>query len=118
MTIEPQAGELQSKINANWNQRAAMSEGKPHHAIEDEVEQRLWMDLMRPLLPPPPADAIDVGTGTGFLAWVMADLGHRVTGFDLSEGMLADGRAIFNQRARMSRSATHPEFRVGDAMAP
>jgi SAM-dependent methyltransferase len=118
MTIEPQASELQNRINASWNERAAQSEGKPHHAMVDHAEQELWLDLVRPLLPPPPADAIDVGTGTGFLAWVMADLGHRVTGFDLSEGMLADGRAMFDARARMSPAATHPGFRVGDAMEP
>ena len=109
---------LQQKINANWNQRAAQSKGQAHHAMRDEAERQLWLDLVRPLLPPPPSDAIDVGTGTGFLAWVMADLGHRVTGFDLSEGMLSDGRAIAAERAKAGTALTPPTFRVGDAMDP
>jgi SAM-dependent methyltransferase len=76
------------------------------------------MDLLRPLLPPPPADAIDVGTGTGFLALLLADLGHRVTGLDLSEGMLADGQAIAAARATAGTATYPPTFRVGDAMDP
>jgi SAM-dependent methyltransferase len=117
MSIE-QLSVLQQKINANWNQRAAQSQGEAHHVMRDEAEHRLWLDLVRPLLPAQPADVIDVGTGTGFLAWVMADLGHRVTGFDLSEGMLGDGRAIADERSRTTPDGTAPEFRVGDAMDP
>ncbi|MCO5380772.1 MAG: class I SAM-dependent methyltransferase [Methanosarcina barkeri] len=31
---------------------------------------------------------LDVGTGAGFLALLFAEMGHKVTGIDLSEGML------------------------------
>ncbi len=32
---------------------------------------------------------LDIGTGTGFLAIIMAELGHDVTGVDVSEGMMS-----------------------------
>jgi protein-L-isoaspartate O-methyltransferase len=77
------------------------------------------MDALRPLLPPPPADILDVGTGTGFLALLLAELGHRVSGIDLSEGMLVRVRRSLrcigqpppsvSKRVRLALSGT-PRF--------
>jgi hypothetical protein len=39
----------------------------------------------------------------------VAELGHRVTGIDLSEGMLADGRGIAAERQSVH---PHPALRV------
>ena len=36
---------------------------------------------------------LDVGTGTGRIAWALAEEGHEVLGVDFSEGMLAQARA-------------------------
>ncbi len=41
---------------------------------------------------------LDVGTGPGFLALILAEIGHEVTGLDISEGMLEKAR--YNARAR------------------
>jgi SAM-dependent methyltransferase len=106
--------ELQQQINRFWNDRAASAQGAPHHAISDEQQHQAWLEALTPLLPQPPADVLDVGTGTGFLAFLLADLGHRVTGIDLSEGMLNDARAMAATRA----AAGTPVFRTGDAMDP
>jgi SAM-dependent methyltransferase len=57
-------------------------------------------------------DVLDVGTGQGFAALLLADLGHRVIGVDTAEGMVAASRAHALQ------STNPPEFRLGNAVDP
>jgi ubiquinone/menaquinone biosynthesis C-methylase UbiE len=71
-----------------------------------------WVEAVRAFLPPEPCDILDVGTGTGFLAFIAASLGHRVTGIDLAEGMLAVARVEADRRG------LHPRLLTGDAVAP
>jgi SAM-dependent methyltransferase len=78
----------------------------------DSAEYAAWVDACRALLPPAPADVLDLATGTGFLATLAAGLGHRVTGIDLAEPMLAEARA---NAAAHGLDAT---FASGDAVAP
>jgi SAM-dependent methyltransferase len=58
-----------------------------------------------------PHEVLDVGCGTGFIALRFAELGHTVTGIDLSPLMLdrAQGKA--------ERAGFELDFRVGDASA-
>jgi SAM-dependent methyltransferase len=70
------------------------------------------MEVLSPLLPPPPADVVDLGTGQGFLALVFAALGHRSRGFDLAEGMIEKAREFAHG------VSNPPVFGFGDAMAP
>jgi SAM-dependent methyltransferase len=114
MSLE-QGAELQQRVNQFWNERAAGAQGPAHHAIVDDKQRQAWLDALAPLLPPEPADVLDVGTGTGFLAFLLADLGHRVTGIDLSDGMLNDARALVDARGP---GTPRPAFRTGDAMDP
>jgi SAM-dependent methyltransferase len=58
---------------------------------------------------------LDVGCGTGFLALLLAELGHRVTGVDLADGMLAIARG---KAAAIPGNAPPPAFRWGDAIDP
>jgi len=74
------------------------------------AEHQAWVDAVRGLLPAAPADVLDVGTGTGFLAFIAAEVGHHVTGVDLAEGMLS----IARERA----AEEGPTFALGDAVAP
>jgi SAM-dependent methyltransferase len=55
---------------------------------------------------------LDVGTGTGHVALLLAGLGYDVTGIDLAEGMLAKAR---EKAAALSNP---PALRLGDAVAP
>ena len=114
--------ELQEQINQYWNAsasrgQAASPDGRPIKAIRPE-ERQVWLQVLRPLLPPPPADVVDVGTGTGYLAFLLADLGHHVTGIDLAESMLEGGRQLAREREAAGLPGQSPAFYVGDAMSP
>lgn len=67
-----------------------------------------WGSAIRSVLPNPVARILDVGTGTGFVARIAAELGHAVTAIDLSEAMLT------------ASTASDPgiSFSVGDAVDP
>src|SRR5207302_3423767 len=83
--------DLQDKINEFWTWRG--KSGAPGDlAIRNDEALKVWMGVLEPLLPPPPADVVDLGTGQGFVALVMAALGHRVRGYDLAQGQLDRAR--------------------------
>ncbi len=77
-------------------------------------EYDAWVRLIGELLPPAPAEVLDVGTGTGFVATIAAGLGHRVTATDLADPMLAEAR----RSEPAVRSVRSVRFFRGDAIAP
>src|SRR5262245_21735157 len=80
---------MQQKIKEFWDRRGAMDNyAEPVLKLRNDAERHVWLVTLRDLLPPAPADVVDLGTGTGFLAFFLAELGHRITGVDLSDGML------------------------------
>lgn len=105
-------GSIQDQVTAYWDARGPIYDAQPRHGLLHEREKDAWLATLRDLLLPPPQDVLDVGTGTGFLALLLAELGYRVIGLDLSEGMLATARA----KAMSLRPA--PQFLVGDAINP
>jgi ubiquinone/menaquinone biosynthesis C-methylase UbiE len=55
----------------------------------DEEERTVWKRIFeKSLTPCKRLKVLDVGTGAGFLALLFAEMGHDVTGIDISEGML------------------------------
>jgi ubiquinone/menaquinone biosynthesis C-methylase UbiE len=102
----------QDSITSFWNQRAGEYSTQPRHGLLDQRETAAWLGALTPLLPPAPADVLDVGTGTGPMARIYALMGHRVIGLDLAPGMLAEASAY------CSDLPNPPVFRLGDANAP
>lgn len=85
-------GDLHDAVRDWWDADAHTYDASAGHAMTDPVEAAAWAAALVALLPPPPARVLDVGAGTGSLALVAAELGHEVTGIDLSNGMLAKAR--------------------------
>jgi ubiquinone/menaquinone biosynthesis C-methylase UbiE len=103
--------QYQQEIIAHWNGRSREYDSRPHHGLQSQREKDVWLETLRSLLPPSPAEVLDVGTGTGFLALLLAELGHRVVGIDLAPDMLEIARA-------KCTDAVAPRFELDDAAAP
>jgi ubiquinone/menaquinone biosynthesis C-methylase UbiE len=110
--------ELKTTVRASWDAGARAYDGTPRHGLRHDDEWVAWRRLMAAVLGDPShADVprrrvLDVGTGTGVLALLIAELGHEVSGLDLSEGMLAEAQ----RKAREAGLAI--DLRVGDAEDP
>jgi SAM-dependent methyltransferase len=104
--------DVQAKINALWDGASAEYDATPSHGIHDDEQRAAWSAVLKAMLPPLPADALDVGTGTGVIALLLAEMGYAVRGVDLSEGMLAHAR-------RKARAAQlDARFEIADAHDP
>jgi ubiquinone/menaquinone biosynthesis C-methylase UbiE len=105
--------DAQQNITAFWSMVAPGYEAHGGNVpAYDSPLYRVWVDEVEALVPGPPADALDLATGTGFIALILAALGHRVTAIDLSMEMLE----MASDTAR-SRSL-EVEFLSGDAVRP
>ncbi|MFY1638073.1 class I SAM-dependent methyltransferase [Solwaraspora sp. WMMB335] len=102
----------QDRINTYWTGRAPSYDEHVQRPDRFTADQQAWSVIWAQALPPAPLDVLDVGTGTGQVAMVLAGLGHRVTGIDLSDGMLERAR---RHAAELPRG---PRIRHGDAVAP
>ncbi|MCR1782070.1 class I SAM-dependent methyltransferase [Nocardioides carbamazepini] len=109
MTTRPQP---QDGINAYWTGRAPEYDDYQQRPERVEHDRAAWAEVFGAVLPPAPAAVLDLGTGSGYVALLLAGLGHDVTATDLSEGMLA------RARAHAARAERAPRFLQGDAVAP
>jgi len=81
--------ELTRQMESFWDLDAATYDRSVSHNPTSALELAAWAGELRRLLPPPPARVLDAGSGTGFLALVLAKQGYMVTALDLSAAMLA-----------------------------
>ena len=107
-------GEVSDRIREFWDADAATYDATPSHAISDPVESAAWRQILAEVLPEPPARVLDAGAGTGALSLLVAELGHEVTAFDLSPGMLAQAERKAADRGLDARMT----FVVGSVAEP
>jgi ubiquinone/menaquinone biosynthesis C-methylase UbiE len=104
---------VQSSITAFWDTIAAFYDKDPSNVPSLETaEYRAWVRAIEAMLPEPPSDVLDIGTGTGFVALIAGELGHRVVGVDLSEAMLSQAQT------QAHGYGISIDFKVGDAVRP
>lgn len=103
---------IQENINRYWTRRADSYDAHHVEQIGRPDIRTGWTNVWRRALPAPPARVLDVGTGTGHVSLLLAELGYDVVGIDLSEGML--GKA----REKAAALPNPPDLRIGDAVAP
>jgi len=100
---------LQDKITRCWDERAAVYDNQYGHGLKSEEEKTAWQETLKESVGAGTLRILDVGTGTGFLALLLAELGHRCTGVDLSQEMLRQAQ----KKARQARLKI--DFYGGDA---
>lgn len=85
--------ELEKRVENYWTRRAKDFSAVRRNELRDEISRR-WLREMESRMPAGRAlDVLDAGTGTGYFAILLARAGHRVTGIDLTEAMLAEAEA-------------------------
>ena len=80
---------MSSADPAYWDGQADAFDDEPDHGLRDPATREAWRRLLAEALPPPPADVLDLGCGTGTLSLLLAEAGHRVIGMDFSPAMVA-----------------------------
>ena len=103
---------LLGEIQRFWDVDAATYDRSASHHPSSPLERAAWLAALQLLLPPAPAEVLDVGAGTGFLALQAATLGHRVTAVDLAPAMLE------RLKAKASAAGLTIDAREGDAAEP
>ncbi|GAA1501801.1 class I SAM-dependent methyltransferase [Nocardioides humi] len=112
---QPVSSTVQDNVDAYWTGRAPSYDDYQQRPERLALDQAAWGAIWSGALPPAPADVLDLGTGSGYVALLLAGLGYDVTATDLSEGMLARAREHADRAARTGRA---PDFRRGDAVVP
>lgn len=100
------------EMRAAWDAEADTFDEATDHGLTDPAVRQAWVALLADVLPPPGARVLDLGSGTGTLAVLLAELGYEVVGVDLAPRMVerADQKAY--------RHGVRVPFLVGDASEP
>lgn len=116
--LDEERARVKAAITAAWDRGAGGYDRIPRHGILHDDERTAWRRLVAAILGDathskmPSRIVLDVGTGTGTLALLAAELGHSVTAIDLSE------RMILAARRKSIESGIAVDWQIGDAEDP
>ena len=106
---------LKENIAHVWSDSAPTYDAQYTHGIHHVAEKTAWQTALARLVGSKQPHAkriyeiVDVGTGTGVMAFLLAELGHMVIGIDIAPGMVAEAQ----HKAEETRSSVI--FHLGDA---
>ncbi|SDI42773.1 class I SAM-dependent methyltransferase [Nonomuraea jiangxiensis] len=110
MSVETGKLYAMKSIAELWDAAADTFDEEADHGLRDPAVRAAWSARLAGWLPDGPLDVLDLGCGTGSLALLLAEQGHRVVGVDLAPRMVA--------RARAKLAGTGASVLVGDAARP
>ncbi|MCR4435089.1 MAG: methyltransferase domain-containing protein [Clostridiales bacterium] len=84
--------EVKEKIASSWNSHAKEYDLQYAHGLKSSREEEEWKRALEKIIGADRKKVLDVGTGTGFIAILLAEMGHVVKGVDISEGMMEEAR--------------------------
>jgi len=100
---EPESDWVKEEIREYWDRT------KEHAFFKDDEEEKAWRDSLIEEFGSEKLKILDVGTGNGSLALLLAGMGHDIVGIDVSEGMLSVARKKAKERR------VNPDLRIGEA---
>jgi ubiquinone/menaquinone biosynthesis C-methylase UbiE len=104
-----QETELKEAVREKWDESSQSYDSYHGHGIKSQLERDAWKQALKNVLPKSKLKVLDVGCGTGEMSLLLAEMGHQVTGIDLSEKMLQKARS----KAKASKLTVR--FESGDA---
>lgn len=113
---------VQDRITQYWHNHAANYDAHPqsrlHEGVARSVWQQVWAQALAPLGDDRTLKVLDVGTGTGQVARMVAGLGHDVHGTDLAAAMVDIAKQRAAKELGEGLIASAPDFAIGDAVTP
>lgn len=100
---------LKQEVKDYWDYNSRLYE-QCKLGSDDECAQ--WKSDFREMLGYEKMQILDIGTGTGFIGILLAEMGHDVTGLDFSQKMMDFARD------KVARKNINYEFVTGDAENP
>jgi ubiquinone/menaquinone biosynthesis C-methylase UbiE len=100
---------IKDAIRKSWDISSKVYDNSPGHSIKSLEEKNAWKRELNRNLSPSPLEILDVGCGTGAMGLLFAEMGHHVTGVDLSKEMMEKAR----QKADAHNLSI--DLRTGDA---
>lgn len=109
--------EIKKEISSYWSGRSEDFARLREEELNSEMAE-LWKKELESSLPKGEGLRIlDVGTGCGFFAVLLAKLGHQVTGIDLTPAMIEKAKRIAKDHGMQAdfevMDAEHPDFPDG-----
>lgn len=86
--------DMEKRVRDYWTARSHDFGTVRKNELENDMGKRWLGEIDRFLPAGDNLKILDVGTGTGFFAILLAEQGHTVTGVDLTPAMLEEGRTL------------------------
>lgn len=107
-----QGNQVKETITKNWNISSDTYDTHYGHGIKSEDERNAWKIMFKTLFPIETSKILDVGCGTGELSTLFAQMGHHVTGIDLS------GKMLEKAKVKAQSLGLDINYQIGDAENP
>ena len=103
--------EIKNRIVNYWNKRSSDFARLRRQELESYMAD-LWLDEIQKYLPQKPCRILDIGTGSGFFAILLAKCGHYIEGIDLTASMIEEAKIL------AQKAGSNAVFKVMDAENP
>jgi len=103
------AGLIKEVIKQRWNRTVQRYDNWRGKGVFSEEEKEEWKNFLSRVIRTEKLNVLDVGCGTGVISLLLSEMGHTVTGTDISEGMLRKAKEKANSLNLII------DFTIGDA---